>query len=117
MHTAESEMAISTEKRLKKHVVIEFLMAEGCSLVNINQSMTPVYGDACVEVSSGRRWARTIEGNNPAMMNLHDHAHAHSGRWITATHTWHQVHQEELINNHRCVRWKDIAIVFGILNE
>ncbi|KAH7981023.1 hypothetical protein HPB49_020997 [Dermacentor silvarum] len=67
----EQSMASIGDVRLKQRAVIEFLTAEGCAPINIHRRLTAVYGDACVDVSTVRRWARTVKDQNPAASNLH----------------------------------------------
>lgn len=57
--------------------------------------MTAVYGDACMDFSTVRRWERTLEVDNPATMNMHDHAC--SQQLIITKDTRHQANMEELI--------------------
>jgi histone-lysine N-methyltransferase SETMAR len=103
------------EIRLKQRAVIEFLTAEGCAPIDMHRRMTAVYGDACVDVSTVRRWARTVKGDNPATTNLHDQAR--SGRPITTVDAQHQARVGELIRANRRVKQKDIAAMLGISTE
>lgn len=74
-----------------------------------------VYDDASVDVITIRTWARTVTGDNPAMMNLYDHAR--SGQLITTMDMQHQAWVDKL-NHASChAKQKDIAVMLGILNE
>lgn len=68
--TANSKVAMSMEKRLKQCAMIEFLMVDGCSQINIHRRMTAKYGDTCVGVNTVRSWTRNTKDNKPAMAQL-----------------------------------------------
>ena len=107
MRTTLSKMASYMETRLKQRALIEFLTAEGCVPIDMHRRMRAVYGDACVDVSTVRRWARTVKGDNPATMTLHDQAR--SGRPITAVDEQHQARVDELIHVNRRIKQKYVA--------
>lgn len=115
MRTTLSKMASYMEIRLKQRAVIEFLTAEGCVPIDMHRRMRAVYGDACVDVSTVRRWARTVKGDNPATMTLHDQAR--SGRPITAVDEQHQARVDELIHVNRRIKQKDVATMLEISTE
>ena len=108
----EQSMASSGDVRLKQRAVIEFLTAEGCAPSNIHRRMTAVYGDACVDVSTVRRWARTVKDQNPAASNLHDQHR--SGRPATASDDDHQHQVDELIRGNRRIKQHEIATTLAI---
>jgi len=112
-------MASSGDVRLKQRAVIEFLTAEGWAPSNIHRRMTAVYGDACVDVSTVRRWARTVKDQNPAASNFHDQHR--SGRSATTSDDDHQHQVGELIRgNHRIKQHENattLAISTGSVNH
>ncbi|GFR93314.1 transposase [Elysia marginata] len=62
----ERKMASSMDLRLKQRAVIEFLIAEGCSPIEIYSRMKAVYGEMCLDVSTVRRWTRRSREENPS---------------------------------------------------
>jgi [histone H3]-lysine36 N-dimethyltransferase SETMAR len=101
-------MASYIDVRLKQRAVIEFLTAEGCAPVDVHRRMTAVYGvDACVDVSTVRRWARCVKKTNPVTTSLRDKPR--SGRPVTATDEQHQARVDELIRANRRIKLKDIV--------
>lgn len=59
---------------MKHCVMIEFLTAEGCTVMNICRRMTAVYDGTCVDASAVMRWAKTAKDENPASTILNDYA-------------------------------------------
>lgn len=100
-------MATGMDVRLKQRAVIEFLTAEGCVPVDIHRRMSAVYGEACVDVSTVRRWARCVKTGNPVMTSLCDQPR--SGRPATVTDSSHQTQVDELIRANRRIKLRDIV--------
>ena len=109
------KMAAPMNIRLKQRAVIEFLTAEGCAPVDIHRRMSAVYGEACVDVCTVKRWTRSMRDEEAATTSLHDKAR--TGRPITATDERHQNSINELILANRRVKQRDIASTVGISIE
>jgi len=45
----------------KQRAVIEFLTVEKFPPIEIHRQMQAVYGDQCIDVSTGRRWVRRLK--------------------------------------------------------
>ena len=70
----ERKMASSMDLRLKQRAVIEFLITECCSPIEIYSRMKAVYGEMCLDVSTVRRWTRRLREENPSESTIHDQA-------------------------------------------
>ena len=55
---AKLKMAALQEVRQKQRAVIEFLVAEGETPLNIHKRLQNVYGDCAIDYSTVKRWAR-----------------------------------------------------------
>ncbi|XP_005106401.1 uncharacterized protein LOC101846684 [Aplysia californica] len=81
--------------RLKQRAVIEFLTAEGAAPIDSHRRMKHVYGEACVDVSTVRRWTKEFAETNPAETDLHNQARC--GRPNSASDVQHQERVDEII--------------------
>ena len=98
--------------RLKQRAVIEFLTAEGAAPIDIHRRMKLVYGEACVDVSTVRRWAKEFAETSPAETDLHDQARC--GRPNSASDVQHQERVDEIIQANRRIKVRDVSEMLGI---
>lgn len=108
-------MSINMDVRLKQRAVIEFLTAEGVAPIDIHRRLSAVYHDACVDVSTVRRWVRTVKVANPAETDIHDRAR--SGRPVSACGERQVALVDELVRENRRCKQNDIANRVGISQE
>ena len=98
--------------RLKQRAVIEFLTAEGVVPIDIHRRMKLVYGEACVDVSTVRRWAKELAETSPAETDLHDKARC--GRPNSASDVQHQERVDEMIQANRRIKLREVSKMLGI---
>ena len=98
--------------RLKQRAVIEFLTAEGVVPIDIHRRMKLVYGEACVDVSTVRRWAKELAETSPAETDLHDKARC--GRPNSASDVQHQERVDEMIQANRRIKVREVSEMLGI---
>ena len=108
-------MATPNDILVKQCFVIEFLIAEGCSVANIYQRMKFVYGDMCVSDGIVRKWVRFLKGEDPKQTTVFDRKR--SGRPLSASDTNHQEAIDSLVRANRRIKQKEIAYEVGILKE
>ena len=58
VETVKWRMSAYVEVRLKQCALIKFLTVEGIAPIDIHRRMRAVYGKACVDISTVRRWVR-----------------------------------------------------------
>jgi transposase len=75
-------MASVADSHFKQRAVIEFLVHENESVVNIHKHLCAVYGSCAVDRSTAGRWAKRVKASGSAEAKLHDLWHA--GRPATA---------------------------------
>jgi hypothetical protein len=75
-------MASVVDSRFKQRAVIEFLVHEKESVVNIHKCLCAVYGSCAVDRSTVGRWAKRIKASGSAETELRDLPHP--GRPATA---------------------------------
>ena len=93
--TTGINMTACLDTRLKQRAVIEFLTAEGVPPIDIHRRMEQVYGAACVDVSTVRRWARKSKDADSGTSTLNDEPH--TGRPVSVTDDHHKQRVDELI--------------------
>ncbi|XP_035824592.1 uncharacterized protein LOC118477379 [Aplysia californica] len=101
--------------RLKRRAVIEFLTAEGAAPIDIHRRMKLVYGEACVDVNTVRRWAKEFAEASRAETNLHDQARC--GPPNSASDVQHQERVDEIIQANRVIKVRDVSEMLGISVE
>ncbi|KAK4884069.1 hypothetical protein RN001_000340 [Aquatica leii] len=101
--------------RLKQRAVIEFLTADGVAPIDIHRRLSAVYRDACVDVSTVRRWVRTVKDANPVKTDIHDRVR--SGRPVSACGERQVALVDELVRENRRCNQTDIANRVGISQE
>ena len=102
METVKWRMSAYMKVQLKQCAVIEFLTAEGIAPIDIHRRMSAVDGEACVDISTIRRWVRGSWTENPAMLSVHDKPHC--GRPKTADSAEHTERVNELICDNRHIK-------------
>ena len=100
--------------RLKQRAVIEFLTAEGVSPAQIYRRMQGVYGEACMDESTVRRWANVVKGTDPSHSKLTNKPR--SGRPVTATDVTQEA-VDKLIRDNRRIKQTEIALQLNISKE
>ena len=72
VETVKRRMSAYMEVRLKQRAVIEFLTEEGIVPIDIHRRMSAVYGKACVDISTVRRWVRGSWMEKPGTSSVHN---------------------------------------------
>ena len=100
---------------MKQRAVVEFLSVEGTAPVDIHRRMQAVYGIACVDVSTVRKWAKKWRGEDPLETSLQEQPRC--GRPITVTDAEHQSRVDAIIQSNRRVKMRNVAEMTGISYE
>jgi transposase len=64
-------MASVTDLRFKQRAIIEFLVHENESVVNIHKRLCAVYGSCAVDRSTVGRWAKRVKASGSTETELH----------------------------------------------
>jgi transposase len=92
------------DARLKQRAVIEFLIKEGCSAVEIHRRLKDVYGDAVIDVSNVRRWVKKFRDGESEIADK-----PRSGRSSTSVTDNRRSRIDELIRENRRITIHKIA--------
>ena len=97
--SAISEITSSFNVRQKQRAVIEFLVLEGESLINIFQRLEKVYGNAAIGYSAVKKWVARIKSKeeDPSLSDLR--YKPRSGRPSSAVNPGNSGRAEELMRD------------------
>jgi len=108
-------MSASTDFRIKQRSLIELLTAEGCAPIDYHRRMAALYGAGCVDVRNVRKWVRRAKGCCAGEMSVLDE---HSpGRPICVTRDENQCTVDDMIQENRRIKQRDIALQLGISQD
>jgi transposase len=93
----------------RQRAVIEFLLKEGNSAGVIYERLRCVYGDACMGVSSVRRWVKHFKDGNTDIADQ-----PRCGRPRTAATERNKQKVDELIRQDRRITGREIAAQLGV---
>jgi transposase len=105
-------MASVEDSRFKQRSVIEFLVHENESVVNIHKRLCAVYGSCAVDRSTVGRWAKRVKASRSAETELRDLPRA--GRPATAN-TPNMLNRADAITRvDRCITTRQLALQLSI---
>jgi transposase len=102
------KMAV-TDMSFRQYAVTEFLVKEGNSAGVIYERLHAVYGDACMGVSSVRRWVKHFKDGNT---DRADQPRCDPPRTAATERNKRKV--DELIRQDRRITFRDIAAQLGV---
>jgi hypothetical protein len=103
-----------TDSRFKQWAVIEFLVHENESVVNIHKHLCAVYGSCVVDRSTVGLWAKRVKASGSAETELRDLPHA--GRPATANTPDMLNHADAIICADRHITTWQLALQLSISN-
>ena len=110
-------MAAPLEIRIKQKAVIEFLVAEGKTPVNIHKRLQSVWYDGALDYSNVRRWACRLakdsdESQQFGYASLKDKFR--TGRPSTSVNLDNKANANKLISEGRCITLDELASELGV---
>jgi transposase len=105
-------MACVPDSRFKQRAVIEFLVHENESVVNIHKRLCAVYGSCAADMSTAGRWAKRVKASGCAETELPDLPRA--GRPATANTPDMLNRADAIIRADRRITTRQLALQLSI---